>query len=264
MHTNASPRRLVAALTVTALLITGAACSAEGDDTATTTTAAGDDGTTSTTATTTSGDDGTTTTDPTGSGDPSDLEALLPTEDDLPADYVEVPSDDDDDDDDSSMDDAIAESCPDAAEILEALGDNDDENADQTVTRDFEAEDDRSIEVRVRPAHSREVPVDDLIDAYNSCDVLQTDLNGYPTEIAMEASALDIGDDAVRLTMDISIDDGSQILDVTLDAFLFRRDGVSVQVNAQSGFDSTGAVTPVDSDVAEQLAADIDEAIQAR
>lgn len=268
----------MAALSVAVLAVTGTACGVEGADdeaaptTAPTTAPAADDPTTTeaagpstseTDVVTTTSEDVTTPDDPV---DPGDLEALLPTEDDLPSNYARQPDEDEDDDEDADDDDldaAMEAACPDAAVILDA-NDDDDANDDAEVSRTFETVEDQSVEITIRPANDREVDVEALIAAYNDCDVLETELGGNPTTIDFSADTLDRGDDGAQLVMDMVVSYEGQDYDVSIHGFLFRRDGISVQVSAQSGLLDDGTTVPGDVDVAELVAERIDDAIQDR
>lgn len=263
MHTNASPRRLVAALTVATLVLTGAACSAEGKDAATTTTAAGDQVDSSST---TEGGDSTTTTETSEPVDPTELEALLPSDDDLPADYVRQPDEEDDDSDDEDLDADLEEACPEAARIGDLIDDSG-QDAD-SVSRTWATEDQREIGVELKQASQDDVSIDEFIAAVNSCDVVETDLNGTAATIELSADSLDLGDEAMKLDMTISFELLGQPAELVLHGYLFRRDDVSAQVSASSGLAQTGEsdfeLIDADDDVAERIAAGLDDAIQSR
>ena len=261
MHSTVSPRRIAATLSVAALLFAGAACSAEGDDASPDTTAAGD------VSTTDGGGDATTTTESTDPVDPSDLEALLPSDDDIPSEYVRQPDDSSDDSSDSELDAELEKACPDAVRIGDLIDDGSDDS-DQ-VSRSWKTEDDdREIEVQLKPANEKDVPVEDFIDAINSCDVIETDLNGTAATLELAAESLDLGDEAMKLEMTITFEILGEPTELVLHGFMFHRDGVAAQVSATSGLAQTGAtdfeVVDADVDVAEQLAADLDDAIQSR
>jgi len=239
-------RRVAAALSLTALLLAGSACGVDGDDDASPTTTG----------------PGTETSTPAELGDLSDL---LPSEQDLPDGYLlqpaEAPAPS------SQLGDELEDACPEAARIRAIIdrGDEDDDAGDEgAVARTFATEQKQEIEVEIRPANPRDVPVDDFIDAISSCSTIETETNGRPATIELSAAPLDLGDDAMRLTMDMVITVGTDDVDITFEGFLFRRNGVAVEVTASSGVLDDYRTVPGDPDVAEQLAADIDQAIQER
>ena len=132
------------------------------------------------------------------------------------------------------------------------------------MSRTFETVEGQSVEITIRPANDREVDVAELVAAYNACDVLETELGGNPTTINFSAGTLDRGEDGAQLVMDMVVSYEGQDYDVGIHGFLFRRDGISVQVSAQSGLMDDGTTVPADVDVAELVAERIDEAIQER
>ena len=240
---------LVAALGVTLLL--GAACSSGDDD-----------------STDTTGDGTTTTAQPV---DDATLQALLPTDADLPAGYslifdgtaADAEADDDDDSDtDAGTDQAFDEACPGLSEMAtDAMGGSDDEETG--FVRSWEAEDDRAIEVRVRQARAVDVDVEALVAAINDCETIETDMDGLPATLDLQAEPLELGDDGYRTTLAVTIDFDIAVVQVESTTFAFRRNGVAVDVEVESGTDDDMAPVPADVDAAEQLAADLDARIQA-
>ncbi len=141
---------------------------------------------------------------------PAQLEAILPTADDVGADYELDESDEDDstdnDADGDGTDDDMADACPALAELsLEgSAADNEDE-----VTRSFTADDDRSVEVSLdpTPADLTEDKVAELVDAVNECGTV--DLSDDESTMTMDLSAeLDdsFGDYGVRLTIGANVE----------------------------------------------------------
>jgi hypothetical protein len=254
-------RRLVATLSVAALLVAGSACSASGDDDAgTPTTAAttgGDDPTT-----TVGGDETTTTTGGTSGGD--DLESLLPTVDDLPDGYREVFDDDGGNDDTDDLDDELEAACPDASRLAEILDDGDTNDDDGDVSVKFATSSNQEIEIEIRPSNDRDVPVDEFIDAINACDVIETETNGYPATIDLSAASSDLGDEAMQFGMEMTIEVDGRTVEVQFGALQFRRDGIAVEVTVSSGLEDDGTPVPGDFDAGEELAKAIDEAIGSR
>lgn len=227
----------------------------EADDTTTTTEAAGETTTTGDETTTT--EDGTTTTEGSGGGEVSadDLEALLPDESDIGADYVGT---DLEDDEPSESDDEVAAACPEAAQFMNETGEDD------RVGRQFETEDNREIEVKLDPTPSEnfdEDTIDTVIDAVNACDVIELENNGINMEMSLDAQRDDTyGDLGVVMRMTALMDhpDFPAPVTLTFSNRAFVVGSVSVSLSATDGL--TGATAaeieliPGDHQILEDLA----------
>lgn len=267
MKTTLPARRLAAAFSVAALLLSGAACSTSGDEDTAPSTTAGADASTTTAGgaddetTTTEDDDTTSTTSGGSSGGEGDFDDLLPALSDLPDGYQEVEPDDDDSSDDFGPE--LEEACPDA-DLIREFTEND-PNLEGQSKASFETEYEQAIDITIRHANDREVPLADLIDAYNGCDPIETVEDGTPMTLDFFAEETDLGDEGVHMQMDLVVDFNGTPLEITFHGFAFRRDGVSVEVTAQSGLDETDFSTkPAHPDEAFDIASTIADAIGSR
>lgn len=251
-------RRLLAVLAVASLAVAGCSTSGGSDADDPTTTVADtpttdDSPTTDVTPTT----DETPTTDggdePTGGPSEADLEAALPTVDDLGDGWSEAP--DDDDDDDSDTDDTLDEQCPEVAAL-----DFDEDDADDEVSRSFEDADDSQFDVAFSPAVREfdEDQITEYVDAINSCGEVTVEEDGVTTTIAFEASVDDTyGDVGMRIQGDVLLTGDELPGDITLTIYglIWRQGSVGVEVTIQDGIDpDTFEAIPADTDLALSIA----------
>lgn len=267
-------RPLLATLVASSLLLAG--CGASGgndaDDAATTTaaTSTADEPTTSTADAAPDEDGG----EPGGSEvSGEELEALLPTADDLGPEWVlddlvgagEATDDDDDDelDPDDPTDAAIAEACPEAAAL-----DFGEDSSPEDVSASFSTDQDLGMEVSLGPVPARftEDGLDEVIDALASCTDIELEEDGIPMtmDIGAERSE-EYGDYGARIDFDIGFSVMGQDLSLTLVGNLFVVDGVAVGVVATSGFDQvTGELVDAPLDLLADLSAEMETRVRSR
>lgn len=265
-------RTTLIALLVAALLALAGCGASGGDESATTTAADGDPAKTTTTADG-GGSDGDSGSAGTATVTSEQLEAILPSAEDIGPDYrvkettsatdpAETTTTSPDEADPSQK--AFEEACPKAKE-LDLL--NDEENLDE-VTREFTTEDDRGIEVALDPTPDGfdEKTLDAIIEAFNDCGTV-TFTDETMGDVSMDLSAKrleghgDLGAEVTFVT-DFALFE----IPVTLEfhGYLFVVDGVGVSVTASGGLDSdTFESVPGDSDLLAPLSDEMEQRVKA-
>lgn len=269
-------RRLLLLIALLASLGLVAGCGTSGGEASSTTTTAApapDDGA-----------DDATTTEPTDADEPDqpddggtatisveELEALLPTEEEVGNGYVleestaDGTAETDDDEDTDSTDQQFEEACPGLAE-LDFLDDASDAD-DSSAMVSFATEDERELEVELDPTSEdfTEDNLDELIDAFADCQDLEiTDEDGFTSTISISAQPDGSrGDFGLRLDMDISIDFLGTPVSFQFAGQAFKIDDIAVFVSATSGLEETETdFTPIPLD--EELLGDISDLMENR
>lgn len=267
-------RTLLALIALLACLGLVAGCGTSGGDaTAPTTTKAADDG-----AGTTEPSDDSDTTEPTDTTEPSDdasvavadLEALLPTEEEVGPDYTLDSSsadgtDDSGDDETDSTDEQFKEACP-GLEQLDFL-DSAADAGDESAMVSFVTEDDREIEVELDPTSEdfTEDNLDQLVEAFSGCEDIEiTDEDGISYTISITAEPDGSrGDFGLRVDMDIAIDFMGTPVTFQFAGQAFKIGDVGVFVSATSGLEETETdFTPVPLD--EEILSDLSDLMENR
>ncbi|QXC62804.1 hypothetical protein KSP35_08505 [Aquihabitans sp. G128] len=258
-QTQPRPTRLLVAVLAATTLLVGA-CSAGGSDDAgdkTTTTARADK------TTTTAADEETTTTEGTdpGGDDPttSDLEAILPTADDLGAGWTASTESDD-----GQEDTTIEDQCPEAAALIPT----DDEDDSDHAKAHFQTSDGREVSVELTP-EAKQLGKDDLeqyATALNDCKPEITDPDtGLKTAFAFDVTPTDAYGDAalqIEATVTLSGDALPKTIELMLYSLVYRTGSVGVEISGQDGVDdATAAVKAFDPDLLIKLADDVDPKI---
>ena len=250
-------KRLLAVAATSAILLAG--CSTSGSsDAATSTTKPKVSSTTELEKTTT-----TTEVDAPADGpSSSDLEALLPTADDLGPDWSVDDSVVDSAEDDAS-DKALDEQCPDAAALTQNGSDKEDE-----VKANFQNDDSSAMEVSLTSSATdlSDKDLQTAVDAINDCDdVTVTDSDGVTTTFSFEADLdPDYGDQGIRLQAEVTLDGGTipQPVSLMVYAVFFRYGSAGVSITGTDGIDQeTFETIDVDTDLLLQLADDLDQQV---
>ena len=250
-------RRLLLALVATIFVLAG--CGASGGDDATPTTAAAPGGSASTITPATGG--GTQPVpEPATTVTSQELEAILPTAEDIGPAYTVKADDGGDDEDDVTTttepgeqdpnEAAFDKACPKAKE-LDLM---DDEVNEDEVGVEFETEDDRGIEVTLDPTPGTmdEDSLDQIIEAFNDCGVVEfEDPQSGPVKMELSAKRLDdLGDFGVEVKLDTELTLFGVPISVGFHGYLFSVDGVGVTVTSSTGLDpSTFGTVPGDDDL---------------
>jgi hypothetical protein len=221
----------------------------------------------------------TTTPDAGGEGDPSpaevtgeQLEAILPTAEDLGPEWVldelvgagEATDDDEADglDAEDPTDAAIAEACPEAAAL-----DFGDDSSPEDVSATFSTEQDLGMEVSLGPVPPRftEAGLDEVIAALAECTNITLEEDGIPMSMDIAAERSDeFGDYGARIEFDIAFSVMGQELALTLVGNLFVVDGVAVGVVATSGFDAgTGELVDAPLELLAELSTEMEGRVRA-
>lgn len=193
------------------------------------------------------------------------LEAIMPTADDIGNGYA--PKAPEAEDDDVVSDAAMEEACPEATELAAQLGT--DEESTNVVEREFETEDGRQIQIALNP-EAEELADDelsDLIAAVNDCEPVKHSDEDADTTFTFEMSEDDQwGDQGFEMTFDVRVESEQlpQPLDLELHGVGYRLGTVGVTVFATDGVDETTfAAVPADVELASELAADLEPEIEA-
>jgi hypothetical protein len=202
------------------------------------------------------------------------LEALLPTAEEVGSEYEldESSADGDDDDgDDEDEDDEIdrqfEEACPGIADLdfLDSGSGADDDAASATFT----TEDDREVEVNLDPLldELNEDNVDALVDALADCtDIEVTDEDGFTLAIDIRAERDDtFGDFGLRMDFEATVTAMGFEIPLTFAGQAFSVDGIGVTISATSGIiedDEAMELTPVPFD--EDVLASVSELMAER
>lgn len=210
-----------------------------------------------------------TTAAPGSSVSEADLEGLLPTAEQVGADFSVDTEDDDTDDDDPAFDEALEQACPALAEVT------DDDDGDPDAERDFTTADDRSVSVSLAgDVATSDVPDEDalrrVVDVVADCDTISfpSDEIDFTVEINMELDDT-FGDYGVIYTMDF-LAESDQLpapMEFGAVARMYVIGDVRVVVSATGNVDSTTLETiPPDVDIvdrlAEQLESDLGELLE--
>ncbi|HET8930742.1 MAG TPA: hypothetical protein VFN21_08805 [Acidimicrobiales bacterium] len=218
-------------------------------------------------ATTTSGAPASTTTAPNPELTEADLQGLLPTAEQVGADF-RVDSDEDDDDD-NPFGDALDDACPALAEL------SDDDDSDADAEREFSSADDRTVTVSLADdvANSQvpdEAALDEVVDAVDDCGTISFTSDGIDFTAGIDMELDDaFGDFGVIYTMDFRAESAQLPAPMVFDAVarMYVMGDVAVVVSALGSVDSTTLETiPADADIvdrlAEQLESDLGELLE--
>lgn len=193
------------------------------------------------------------------------LEAIMPTADDIGNGYA--PKAPEAEDDDVVSDAAMEEACPEATELAAQLGT--DEESTNVVEREFETEDGRQIQIALNPEAEALAGDDltDLIAAVNECDAVEISGDDADTTMTFGMAEDDRwGDQGFEVTIGVHVE-GDQLpqpLDLELHGVGYRLGTVGVTVFATDGVDETTfAAVPADVELASELAADLEPEIEA-
>lgn len=190
----------------------------------------------------------------TDSSDIGDLDALLPTEADLPG-WTETyrgPRPPKDDSGQTAADTAIADQCPDADSLLTEFEDSRDDRprAQATFTKDgIEAE----FTVGEPADHFTPENVDALVDALDGCEVEYAE-DGYEWLIVFFPASDDTyGDYGFRTWMasEILLPNG-EMTELHVRGHMFALDGLAAEVAVTDGIEDDGAPIPADPDLIDQ------------
>jgi hypothetical protein len=203
----------------------------------------------------------------------AELAGILPTAEEV-GDGYEVSEEDltdeaeepDAEDEEDPTEDAILEACP-GAKVLEELDDTSGDNPDE-VSREFETDDDRTLEVSLDPTGGdfTEENLDTVVEALADCGTIKTkDDEGNDIEMTLEAERDDrYGDYGVAMTMDATFELFDEALTIEFRGQIFNVDGVTVSVVATSGLDdATFEVVPGDYDKVAELATEMQDRVAA-
>ncbi len=256
--TTPSRRRALAGLAVAALLFAG--CSSSDSDgakaDATTTTAADK-------TTTTAGDDETTTTEADDGGDQADgpttadLEAILPTVEEIGSGWSVDPSDPQDE---SALETAAEDQCPDGAAMMSAP--NDDaatagfiNDAEQTTVRVTLSPDADEIDTETLQA---------LVDSINDCDAITTKQGDFDVTASLDAALNDTyGDQGIQVAIAVNLTDGTDSYDLKAYRLRFRDGTVGVTITGFDGLTDDGTIHPIDTSGLDATAAEMEKRIDA-
>ncbi|CAN5911912.1 hypothetical protein BH23ACT2_BH23ACT2_18760 [soil metagenome] len=198
------------------------------------------------------------------SGDPertitaAELEDVAPTAADLGDGWATGDTDESDSEDDAPD---FEDECP---ELARLAGADDDEDQGSEFEAAFEHTDGRLIEITLDPdaREATDEEIDELVEAINACgEVTFTDDDGFETVATLSAETTGAyGDQGVRLSLaaEVSGPGLAQPVSVNIDAHLYRRGTVGVEVRATDGVGDDLEVTPSDLDQLDSLAARID------
>lgn len=192
----------------------------------------------------------------------TDLEAILPTAEEVGKGYQVQPSTDDDSGSDDVTDAAIEAACPGLEEAFGDIGDeNEDSNVAEVAMLDQEG---RGFEVKVNaePTLDPET-VDEKIDMVNGCDVIKiNDENDSDITIHVDAERIDdFGEVGVDLTMDMTVENDalSTPYEISFIGRTFLVGTVSVTVTVIDGGDpETFETIPADIDLLDEFSAEME------
>ena len=243
-------------------------------------TSGGDDATGTTAANGSSADDKTDDGSDEGSGSmptTEELEALLPTAEEVGSDYTEQAPDTGDDGEDSAdstddeMDQKFEEACPGISELEFLDMGSSDDGEDDSVTASFATDDDREVEVTLDPTLDQlnEDNLDTLVDALDGCDDIEVtdEEEGFSFTISLQAERDDTyGDFGLAMTFEATIAFFGMEIPLTFAGQAFSVDGIGVTVSATSGViedEEAFEMTPVpyDADVLADLSALMEERV---
>ena len=243
---------------VAALLFAG--CSSSDSDgakaDATTTTAADK-------TTTTAGDDETTTTEADDGGDQADgpttadLEAILPTVEEIGSGWSVDPSDHQGE---SAVETAAEDQCPGAPAMMSAP--NDDaatagfiNDAEQTTVRVTLSPDADEIDTETLQA---------LVDSINDCDAITTKQGDFDVTASLDAALNDTyGDQGIQVAIAVNLTDGTDSYDLKAYRLRFRDGTVGVTITGFDGLTDDGTIHPIDTSGLDATAAEMEKRIDA-
>ncbi|MEZ5177946.1 MAG: hypothetical protein R2746_06585 [Acidimicrobiales bacterium] len=196
-------------------------------------------------ATTTSAPPTTIPTDPPGPGPtPAELVGVLPAAADLGPDWVEALPEADEPDPASGAEDptdrAIADQCPELADLMGAEPDDPD---DDHVTRRYVDGDGRelSVELDPTPRMRTDADLEARVEATNRCDeVVVDDRDGVTTTLRFQAAVdPDHGEQAVKFqaVVEVSLPFEADPITLELYGLAFRTGTVGVSISASDGLD---------------------------
>ncbi len=178
---------------------------------------------------------------------PAQLIGALPTAVDLGPDWVEAPPEADEPDPASGAEDptdrAIADQCPELADLMGAEPDDAADDDDDHVTRRFVDGDGRelSVELDPTPRMRTDADLEERVDATNRCDeVVVDDRDGVTTTLRFQAAVdPDHGEQAVKFQAVVEVSLPFEADPITLDLYglAFRTGSVGVRISASDGLD---------------------------
>lgn len=195
----------------------------------------------------------------------ADLEKLLPKAADVGGDYRVVSgTDGKSSSEDAAIDDAIKQACPELADVMKAPKDS--ASDPNTVSRDFDTEDGRSVGVELKAGlKSSSVPdraaMKKLVDGVSKCGTVKFDSSGISFSGTLLMQADDsIGDFGAVLKMTWTGVSDELPKPLVIDALIrmVAVGDVGVTISAFGGVDTTTMEgIPVDADIVDRLAKDL-------
>jgi hypothetical protein len=253
MTRSASFRLRSTAAVFTAALLLAACGSSDGSDAE-----SADPTTTTATAEKTTTTEATDPTTPDAPDGPTadELEALLPTVDEVGEGWVDDP---DEQNADAAIEVATEAQCPSAAGLLAPA-----EEGEPTAA--FENDLGQTLRVTFSPDAD---PIDDddlqaLIDEINGCDPVTAEDGGFTFTASFEAAVNEEhGDQGVQIAAAVTIADGTDTYEVNKYRLLFLEGTVGTTISGGDGLLDDGTVNPIDGNGLEAVATEMAKRVAA-